>query len=108
MKFIGYSFASVDVEAIIAKYKKIQEERKQFPDRYPRMLKLDDGTPVTFMVRSRKAIQFYEATEEQLINLSSRWLPEVTWEFVPLLDKIKFMEAYHLPSLDQKNQPHKM
>ncbi len=94
MKFIGYSFASIDVDKIVAKYTKIQEERKQFPDRYPKMLQLQDGTPITFMVESRTGIQFYEATEEQLINLATRWLPEVTWEFVPLLNKGKFIETY--------------
>jgi len=41
-----------------------------------------------------KGIQFYEATEEQLINLATRWLPEVKWEFVPLLNKIKYIETY--------------
>ncbi len=94
MKYIGYSFASIDVDKIVAKYTKIQEERKQFPDRYPKMLQLQDGTPITFMFESRKAIQFYEATEEQLINLATRWLPEVTFEFVPLLNKIKYIETY--------------
>ena len=112
MKYVGYSFwgPGFDVGKVIAKKTEIDEEREKFPDRYPKFLRLKDGAPVMIMLgQSDKALQLYEATEEQLINLTARWIPEVRWEFVPLLNKGNLIEAFHkLPSLDLKNQPHEM
>lgn len=68
----------------------IQEERKKFPDRYPKKLLHQDGTPINYNIAGKAGRRFalYEGTEQQMINLAACWVPEMTWEFVPIFEAI--------------------
>ena len=93
MKYIAYRDVSTDDPDVFrAKNNEIQEERKKYPDRYPKKLLSQDGTPIAGWTSARKGFQLYEATEEQLVNLAARWIPEMSHKFVALLEGIG--EAY--------------
>jgi hypothetical protein len=88
MKFIGYwQSNSDDWDKMAAKNDAIQVERKQYPDRYPKKLRYQDGSEIGGRTGGLgKGFVLYEGTEEQLINLAVRWWPEFSWTFVPMLD----------------------
>ncbi len=95
MWFIGYTeWHGKDPDVHRAINDEIQEERKKYPDRYPKKLLHQDGTPISFTIACRigHGFNLYEASEEQLANLSARWFPEMTWKFVPIIKGIG--EAY--------------
>jgi hypothetical protein len=92
MKVIAYiEWRPEDAAKVTAKNNEIQEERKQFPDRYPKRLLLQDGTPILFNIAGSIGHGFglYEGTEEQFWNLAVRWRPEVTWTFKPIFTGAK-------------------
>jgi len=95
MKYIAYREVRTDVPgAFRAKNNAIQEERKKYPDRYPKKLLFQDGTPIGVWTSGSKGFNLYEATEEQMINLVARWIPETSWTFVAIYEGSKLGEAY--------------
>jgi hypothetical protein len=88
MKVIGYAEWIGNMDEIVAKNKEIQEERKRFPDRYPKSI--SDG----FFTQTGHSFRMYDGTEEQFTNLAARWLPEARWKFVLALDTYKVAEAW--------------
>lgn len=83
-----------DLEKIVAKNKAIQEERKQYPDRYPKRLLHQDGTPILYSTSLMEGIGIYEGTEDQLMNLALRWLPEAKWTFTPIFESNRLVEMW--------------
>ena len=78
-------------EAIQAKIQKFREERKQNPDRYPKRLRLEDGTMARFVLLSEpnlgtmKSITILETDDPQILYAAAdRWAPEVRCKFIPL------------------------
>jgi hypothetical protein len=88
MKVIAYiEWCPEDAAKVTAKNNAIQEERKKFPDRYPKRLLLQYGTPIIFNISGRigQGFGLYEGTDAQLRNLAARWIPEIKWTFKPIL-----------------------
>jgi hypothetical protein len=81
MKCIAYATLLTDNrEQITKKNAVIQEERKQDPNRYPKRL-----TDPLWMTISDGVI-IYDGTEEQYMNLSARWIPELKFKYVLLIE----------------------
>ena len=78
-----------DAKKVTDKGKVIQEERKKFPDRYPKPL-----TP-SYTMAVGKGVRLYEATEEQLIHLIAFWAPEGRWKFIPIFESTNVREAWN-------------
>ena len=64
----------------------IDKEREQFPDRYPKQPRLQDGSIAQFMLGSNnKAFSLYETDNpDQLLRLAQRYRGVATMKFVPL------------------------
>ena len=89
MKAILYSeWNPEDLGKIVQKNREIQEERKKFPDRYPNPLSL------AYTTRPGHSFRLYEGTEEQFINLATRWVPETKAEIVPIFESTMVFEAW--------------
>jgi hypothetical protein len=86
MRFIGIAeFNLEDYDKAVSKNKELQEERRKYPDRYPRKILLENGeTTEFFMGSAHKAFVLYEGTENQIANLGQRWIPEAKWKFIPI------------------------
>ena len=81
-------------EKLMAKYNAIQDERKQFPDRYPTRLTLADGSLARARVSVKKSHVLYDGTEEQMINLAVRFFHEVEFTFTLCLEPEKIQAAF--------------
>ena len=90
MKVIAfYELRPEDFDKVIAKDQKLHEERKRFPEKFPKKLFPDCITGYC------KGFVIYEVdNEEQLMNLQMHLFPEMRFKFVPLIDAEKFMETY--------------
>ena len=81
MKCIAYAtLLTDDREQVTKKNAVIQEERKQDPNRYPK--RLVDPLWITIS----DGVIIYEGTEEQFMNLSARWIPELKFKYVFLTE----------------------
>ena len=71
------------------KVAEINEERKKYPNRYPKKLRFEDGTIAeSWIGDGYKGFTIYETDDpQQLENLAKRWMPEMKWTFLPLLTK---------------------
>ena len=79
MKVIAYAkYDLKDADKVTKKNAAIQEERKKFPDRYPKPL-----SEVYYMETS-KFFRLYEGTSEQFANIAARWVPEINFHFVSI------------------------
>jgi len=87
MKYIAYTEMNFeDVDKLIAKRDALQEERKKFPERYPKKLLDQDGKHIVFTtsIPYGKGFMLYEGNEEQLVNLAIHWMPELKLKYVPI------------------------
>jgi hypothetical protein len=95
MRYIGiFKVKTDDNSKMVAKYRAVQEERKLFPDRYPKPLKLEDGSIARGRISLNKGIYLYDGTPEQTINLAVRYHPEMEIKFIPCLNPVKIREAF--------------
>ena len=86
MKFVVFWEAlPFDREKRLAIREDIIKEMKQNPEKYPRRMRLQDGTSIVFrMIGQRKGFSLMEAdTEEQLQNMVSLNYPLLKLTFVP-------------------------
>ena len=96
MKIIAYiesnleeSFGDV-MNKYAEKRKKIREEREKFPDKYPKHISPGYNVGVI-----GKGIHLYEVeNEDQIINLTLFWKPELKFEWKPLFESAKVFELY--------------
>jgi hypothetical protein len=87
MRFIAFiEYKPEDRDKIGEKTQQIWEERKQSPDMFPKKLRLHDGSTVEyFMGGQAKGFVLYETDDpQQLRNLADYWMPEITFQFVPI------------------------
>jgi len=88
MRYLAYiEWNPKDAEIVRTKACAIHEERKKFPSRYPTPLLHKDGTPIyyyTSLSQRSQGFALYEGTEEQVLNMSIRWIPEMNWRFIPI------------------------
>jgi hypothetical protein len=88
MKMIAYAKWNLnDRDKISKKNTAIQEERKKFPNRYPKPLS------VPYYQGTGKLIRLYDGTHEQIANLAARWVPELKWQFVAIFEDSDMEEA---------------
>jgi len=81
VKCIAYATLLTHDRAYFSKKNmEIQEERKKFPNRYPKRLIEPLWKTIT------EAIVIYEGTEEQFMNLSARWIPDIKFQYVLLTE----------------------
>jgi muconolactone delta-isomerase len=88
MKFVVFAkFSPEDIEKIRAKGQEWVKELKQNPDKYPRYLRLQDGTGAGFgMIGQYKGITLLEADdEEQMQNTVSFFAPLMKFTYLPIL-----------------------
>lgn len=87
MRFMAFAKSRPeDMEKVLAKLRKLQEERKKFPDKYPKIL-------FSSHIMEYNTVTIYEAeNEEQLINFYLHYLPEVQHKFVPMFRVGKVLE----------------
>jgi hypothetical protein len=81
MKIMAYAKWNLeDWDKVSKKNNAIQEERKKFPNRYPKPLSppYHQGTGRIF--------RLYEGTEEQFANVVARWVPEMKWQLAAIFD----------------------
>ena len=87
MKFVGILEWTEFSESARKKMEEGQEIRKKDPDRFPKKLRLEDGTLAQFGLITggqKKSIIIYETDDpEQLYNLAVFWMPEVAFTFIP-------------------------
>jgi hypothetical protein len=87
MKFIVFwEVRPEDREKRLAKREEWDNEMKQNPEKYPRRMRLQDGTAIIFgMIGQYKGFSLVEAdTEEQLRNTVSLRAPFLKCKFVPI------------------------
>ena len=88
MKIMAYAKWDLkDWDKVSKKNTAIQEERKKFPNRYPKPLS------VPYHQGTGKLIRLYEGTSEQFANLAARWVPELKWQFVTIFEGSDMEEA---------------
>lgn len=87
MKVVAYTEQVGDMDKMLAKDQKIQEESQQFPDRVPTQISDEHFT------KTGERFRIYDGTEEQVTNLCARWFPEAKWKFVLAFEASKAMEA---------------
>jgi hypothetical protein len=83
MKVLAYAHVqnpTLDIEKIRKKEAEVLEQRKKFPDRYPKQL----SGAYTTEAGSLKRI--YEGTKEQLANLLIFWWPEMLYRYEALFE----------------------
>jgi hypothetical protein len=86
LMFIAFIEITGDVKKVREISERIDDERKQFPDRYPKQPHLDNGSIAQFMLGSNnKAFSLYETdTPEQLYRLAQCYEGEAEVKIVPL------------------------
>jgi len=88
MKYIAYfKCQPEDIDKIIVKNNEIQEDRRKHPDMYPKPLSPN------YSFSSEKGFRLYESSEEQLINITKRWIPEIKITFVAIFKNIDIFEG---------------
>ncbi len=90
MKFITYwQFRRENDDKVIAKNRSFAEERKRFPDKFPKVV-----YPAHMMGIGDKSFSVYETDDErQLQNLIMHYFPEVNIEIVPIFPIWTFPES---------------
>ena len=91
MKFIVFGeYKPENLEKVRAKGEEVHKEMKQNPDKYPRYMRLQDGTGAGFgMIGKNKAVSLVEAdTEEQLQNVVDGYAPLVKFTWVPIRQSV--------------------
>ena len=87
MKFVGILEWTEVTDTFRKKMEEGQAIRKKDPDRFPKKLRLEDGSIAQFSLLAggqKKGIIIYESDDpEQLFNLAQFWMPEITITFVP-------------------------
>ena len=91
MKFIAFfEWDPKDREKARKKLSKLLEERKKYPDKYPK-----DLSKAQYLGTLSKGFNIYEAkNEEQLINFTLHYSPELKVKWVPLLESTKVTEIW--------------
>lgn len=98
LKFlVFYEFKAEDYDKIIAKSKKIEEERKKSPEKFAKNLFpahiLTGDLPT--LTKDMRAFAIAEVDDPQpLINAIAYWIPEMTVKLVRIEDATKIVEAY--------------
>jgi hypothetical protein len=88
MKMLGYAkFDLKDWDSDFKKDAALHEERKKFPDRYPKQLCPD------YFLETGKVFTLYEGTHEQFANLAAWWIPELNWQFVAIFEASDLQKA---------------
>ena len=90
MKFIIFwQYSREDDDKVIAKNRSLAEERKKFPEKFPKVV-----YPAHMMGIGDKSFSVYEADDErQLQNLIMHYFPEVKIEIVPIFPVSAFPES---------------
>jgi hypothetical protein len=87
MKFVGLLVWEEWTDEMTTKATEIQELRKKNPGKYPKKLRLEDGTIAQFGLIAgglNEAVIIYDADDpEQLAQLAVFWRPDVTFTFIP-------------------------
>lgn len=87
MKFIMFiEYSPENREKILPKVEKWVKELKQNPEKYPRFMRLQDGTAIRFnMIGKSKGFTLIEVdNEEQMQNIVSFWTPLMKFTYVPI------------------------
>jgi hypothetical protein len=64
----------------------IDNERKKFPNKYPKKLRFEDSTIAESWIDKSKGFTLYKTDDvQQMNNLARFWLPNMLWTFLPLL-----------------------
>jgi len=90
VKFITFwQFSREDDDKVVAKNRSLVEEKKKFPDKFPRVV-----YPAHMMGIGDKSFSVYEADDErQFQNLIMHYFPEVYLEIIPIFPVSAFPEA---------------
>jgi hypothetical protein len=87
MKFVGILKWTEVTDTFLKKVEESQAIRKKTPDRFPKKLRLEDGSIAQFNLLAggqKKGIIIYDTDDpEQLFNLARFWMPEITITFIP-------------------------
>jgi len=87
MKFVVLAeFSQENMVKILARGEEWVKELKQNPDKYPKYLRLQDGTGAGFgIIGKYKTVTLAEAdNEEQLQNAVNFWAPLAKYTFLPI------------------------
>ena len=89
MFIIFWQFSREDDDKVVAKNRSLVEEKKKFPDKFPKVV-----YPAHMMGVGEKAFSVYETDDErQLQNLIMHYFPEVYIEIIPIFPVSTFPEA---------------
>lgn len=87
MKFVVFAkFNPENMDKVLAKEEEWVKELKQNPEKYPRYMRLQDGTGAGFgIIGQYKVVTLAEADNEgQLMNSVNFWAPLVKYTFLPI------------------------
>ena len=88
MKFVVFwAFCPENREKVLAKSKEWEKELKQNPEKYGRIMRLQDGTGIGFgMIGKYKGFRLMEVdNEEQMLNMVLFWTPLTKFTHVPII-----------------------
>lgn len=89
MRFVWYfEFSPEYAKDISARNKKLDQEREETPELYPRL-------HPSYMTGRCKGFRIIEAdSDEQLIRLAMHFYPHENWEFTPIFEGAKVSEIW--------------
>ena len=91
MKVLAFvEFRPEDSKKVAEKFRLIQAERQKGSEKFPKLV----FPPHVFSGEFKIVVIFEDPTEEQLNNLMIHYLPDLTFNFVPLTDYANFVEQY--------------
>ena len=89
MKYLSlWTFDGEEVKKLIMKSRKLAEDRRTNPDKYPKILYPDQST-----IEGYGGFTVIEGTHEQLMTLRQFWGPLMDFEFMPVMDSSKVSES---------------
>jgi hypothetical protein len=87
MKFVGILEFNEISDTFRKKLEESQAIREKDPDRFPKKLRLEDGSLAQFPLivgGQKKSIIIYETDDpKKLYDLAVFWIPEITFTFIP-------------------------
>ena len=83
MKFIVFwEYNADELEVVIKKFQKLEEDRKKTPDKYPEII----SGPFMFNGEAKGITVCNAKNDEQIVNLHLYHQPELKLSFVPIMD----------------------
>ena len=90
MKYIVFwEFSPEDMDKVVEKSVKAQEDAKKNPGKYPEYI-----FPPHAIGGQPKGFSLVEATPEQIVTGVTYWRPELKVKYMPIIESAKFIEQH--------------